>query len=719
MTAAFTPAAEVGGRWSLRRLPLPRGRPLPEASWRRRHEAIVMLLAGHVLGILVFGVVRGYGVRTVALATLPIAIAALAAHLSSESRTFATAVAALGLMSCSAVILQLAGGTVEANFHVFVMLGVVSLYQDWVPFGLATVFVIAHHGIVGVLNPRAVYSTPAAWAHPVRWAAIHAGFVLAMGAVNLVSWRLAEAATDQIADLSQRNEMLLNAAGEGIYGTDEIGRATFVNPAAARMFGFRTEELLGVRLHELVHHTRSDGSPYPVEECPIQWALLQGTDHRVTDEVFWCKDGASFPVEYASTPIRVEGHIVGAVVTFDDISARQAADEAQRELSRLAELEHAQSEVLHRLQETVRPPKPVVPNTELGVHYLPADDTSPAGGDLYDWVLLPDGDLYFAVIDVAGKGVTATKDALSVAHALRLSMLAGRPLSELVVNASTLLTAQNPELVATVLVGRYSPVTGVTKLAGASHPPALHVTAAGEVREIYAPGIAIGWPAAGSHDVAEVKLERNDSLILYTDGLVEATKDIDAGLATAAREAASVSRYPADLLARSLVERMLAAGTRRDDTLAMVLRRRTPPEIPGHALGPFEHRFSAAEAVVPLARHLLDDWLQHQPVDIDEVEDIPLVVSELCTNAVRAARSEVVLRAWADGNSLVIEVEDDGGEPPELANHELEPEVPDTDLERGRGLFLAETLSDEMTVTVEDGRTRIRVVKRSVLGETA
>src|SRR5687768_9487413 len=104
VTAVFTPAGDSDERWSLRRLPLPRGRPLPEASWRRRHEAIVMLLAGHVLGILVFGLVRGYGLRMVALATLPIAIAALAAHLSSETRTFATAVAALGLMSCSAVI---------------------------------------------------------------------------------------------------------------------------------------------------------------------------------------------------------------------------------------------------------------------------------------------------------------------------------------------------------------------------------------------------------------------------------------------------------------------------------------------------------------------------------------------------------------------------------------------------------------------------------------
>ena len=678
-----------------------------------------MLLAGHVVGILAFGLIRGHSMSNVALATLPVAVAALAAHLAAGSRTFATVVAALGLMTCSAVILQLSGGTVEANFHVFVMLGVISLYQDWVPFGLSIVYVIAHHGIVGVINPRAVYSHPAAWEHPVRWAFVHAGFVFAMGAVNLVSWRLAEAATEQVADLSRRNEMLLNAAGEGIYGTDQYGRATFINPSAERMFGWPATELLGHRLHELVHHSRSDGTTYPLEDCPIQHALITGEGAKGIHEVFWRKDGTCFPVEYSSTPIVVDGTIVGAVVTFDDITERQRAEEAERALSRLAEVEHAQREVLHRLQETVRPPKPEVALTELGVHYLPAEVGAPAGGDLYDWVVLPDGDLYVAVIDVAGKGVTATKDALAVAHALRLSAIAGRPLGELVVNASTLLTAQSPDLVATVLVARYSPTTGVVRLAGASHPPAFHVTAAQEVREVFAPGIAIGWPAAGSHEVVELKLERNDSLILYTDGLVEASKDIDTGLKEAARQAALVARYPADLLARALVERMLSRGSRRDDTLALVIRRRTPPAVEGHALGPFEHRFHASEAVVPLARHLLCDWLDNQPVAAEEVEDLPLVVSELCTNAVRAARHEVILRAWAEGTALVIEVEDDGGGDPELTHVELEPTVPDVELERGRGLFLAEALSDELTVEHQGDRTLVRATKRAVLGEPA
>jgi anti-sigma regulatory factor (Ser/Thr protein kinase) len=321
------------------------------------------------------------------------------------------------------------------------------------------------------------------------------------------------------------------------------------------------------------------------------------------------------------------------------------------------------------------------------------------------------------VIDVVGKGVAATKDALAVAHALRLSALAGRPLEELIAAAGELVTAQSPEIVATVILAHFDPDTGKVRLAGASHPPALHITASGQVKEIQAGGVAIGWPGAGSHGVVEVSLERNDSLLLYTDGLIEASKNLEVGLTEVSREATLVCRYPPDMMARSLVERMLARGSRRDDTLAVVLRRRIPPRIAGRTLGPFSHRFQPHEAVVPLARHLLADWLEHQPVEPTDVEDLPLVVSELCTNAVRAARTEVVLRAWVEGESIVLEVEDDGGQLLELERPGLEPEVPDTTKESGRGMFLAEALTDEFEVRNDNGRTVVKAVRRAVLAD--
>lgn len=105
-------------------------------------------------------------------------------------------------------------------------------------------------------------------------------------------------------DLIQRRyELILNSAGEGIYGLDREGRGTFVNPAAIAMTGWTSEDILGQKVHALHHHSRVDGSPYPQHECPIYAALNDGVIHQISDEVFWRKDGSSFPVRYTSTPI--------------------------------------------------------------------------------------------------------------------------------------------------------------------------------------------------------------------------------------------------------------------------------------------------------------------------------------------------------------------------------------------------------------------------------
>lgn len=129
-------------------------------------------------------------------------------------------------------------------------------------------------------------------------------------------------------------ELILESAGEGIYGVDTDGRTTFMNPAAIRLLGLRDEHVLGTVQHEISHHSRPDGSPYPREACPIYAAFRDGKSRRVTDEVFWRADGTSFPVEYTSTPIVEHGRVVGAVVMFRDVSWRREAEERDRQLLR-------------------------------------------------------------------------------------------------------------------------------------------------------------------------------------------------------------------------------------------------------------------------------------------------------------------------------------------------------------------------------------------------
>ena len=133
-------------------------------------------------------------------------------------------------------------------------------------------------------------------------------------------------AKQEIERLNRQNRLILDSAGEGIYGLDREGNTTFVNPAAA-LTGFDPAELIGKDQHEVIHHSRSDGTPYPREECPIHAAIGDGEVHRVDNEVFWRKDGTAFPIAYTSTPILEDDEVVGTVVTFTDITERKALED--------------------------------------------------------------------------------------------------------------------------------------------------------------------------------------------------------------------------------------------------------------------------------------------------------------------------------------------------------------------------------------------------------
>jgi len=133
-------------------------------------------------------------------------------------------------------------------------------------------------------------------------------------------------AADALAEAEERSRLVLESTSEGIFGVDARGQVMFINGAASALVGFRKDELLGRPIHDLIHHSRADGRPYPVEECPMHAAFTEGTASKIDNEVLWRKDGSSFDAEYSSTPLRKDGRLVGAVIVFRDITKRKIAE---------------------------------------------------------------------------------------------------------------------------------------------------------------------------------------------------------------------------------------------------------------------------------------------------------------------------------------------------------------------------------------------------------
>ena len=153
-----------------------------------------------------------------------------------------------------------------------------------------------------------------------------------------------------------RYKLILTSAADGIYGLDNEGKGTFVNPAAIEMTGWTEEDVIGQPMHGKHHHTKTNGDHYPQHECPIYAALQDGAIHHITDEVFWRKDGTCFPVHYTSTPILEDGAIVGAVVVFQDVSKiKQAEQKLKDALFKIEQLKNRLHEENTYLKEQINP----------------------------------------------------------------------------------------------------------------------------------------------------------------------------------------------------------------------------------------------------------------------------------------------------------------------------------------------------------------------------
>ena len=184
--------------------------------------------------------------------------------------------------------------------------------------------------------------------------------------------------TAALAEIEARASHILQSSADGLFGIDPQGRLTFINRAGCALLGYTSEQLVGRQAHSIIHHSRPDGSPYDVRDCPTLASLSHGETVRVDDEVFWHADGHPVSVMYSTHPMIRDGRIVGAVVSFVDIAPQRAAVQAREHALLAAEgLDRARREFLANISHELRTPlNGILGFAEIGLRA--ADDVDKA-----------------------------------------------------------------------------------------------------------------------------------------------------------------------------------------------------------------------------------------------------------------------------------------------------------------------------------------------------
>lgn len=720
---------------------LPRGRSLPEDVWERRHRGIVLLLLVHAVAVPVFAFMRGYPALHSLLEAAILPIAAAAATSPHFSRRVRTVVASLGLMSASAILVHFSGGVIEVHFHFFVMVAVIALYQDWLPFLGSIGYVLLHHGVLGVLQPDAVFNHAGGQANPWLWAGIHAFFVAGSSAACLVTWRLneslyaSEIEAKEAAETARSRLALLAEAGDVLSSTLEVevvlnDLAHVVVPKVAdtcTVYLLDDEGDLRVVAASIIDQVAlptANLKEFPVPTGPadpVSAAIRTGSAtliERLSDQDLIEMVGdpehlelvrAVAPTSAIIVPLKGRDRAFGALVagtvessgrqmSTDDVSLIEQLGHRAAMALENAQLYAEQRTAAETLQQSLLPERlPDVPGVESAARYRAGGPGVEIGGDWYDVLELPDGTLGLVMGDIVGRGVTAAALMGQIRNGLRALALEGHSPAAVLTMLNRMLHVTGPtNAMATVVYCRFDPETGTLTVSNAGHPPPL-ILGVGAEPTYFEGGLGMplgAWGRTTYHE-AITTLVPGATIVLYTDGLVEDRgESLDEGLE---RLRSALEHVPGDVdeVCAAALTTGLADRDVQDDIAVLAMR-----AIPlGNRVA---FRLPARPAMLHALRATLRRWLVAVGATEDEAFEILVACGEACTNAIQHGRFGV-----ADF-SFEAEVADDVCVRVRSTGSWREPRQ----TEGGRGLTIMNDLMDAVVVEQDGDEVEVTMRRR-------
>jgi len=434
----------------------------------------------------------------------------------------------------------------------------------------------------------------------------------------------------------------------------------------------------GLSLHRHWDRLRAERRAHEPVQLPIL-LLADRRDVGLTTRAAWqvVDDVLLRPVERLELNARVE-----ALLRARRLSLR---------LRRVSALYEAERRITERLQEAALPRAlPQIPGVALDAYYRAGMDDARIGGDWYDALRLADGRVVMSIGDVSGSGLDAAVTMSNVRQVLRGVAHVHPDPGMMLDAADRTLQAEEPDRIVTAFVAVLDPVTDELSYASAGHPRPLLRRRDGEWTELVAPGLPLGAPSKGSRTTESATMQRGGALVLYTDGLTEATRDITAGEAALRAAVSDPGVFAAGNVSQAIHDAVIA-GTSRDDVAIFTVRRSAHGDERAIAHWAFH---SADVTAARETRHAVSTALLERGLSADALGAAEVVFAELLGNVVRYAPGIVRVALDRTSATPVLHVLDEGRGFRHL------PKLPDDVLsERGRGLYIVSAFSDDFTVT--------------------